>query len=127
MATTPIVFETVAKGAHGAENPAAFAARSQDEFDARWADAGGQDAPSLTGVDFGSQIVLAVLQGQQPTAGYNIEITGVAADHTVTYVRSEPAEGCMTAQVLTAPFHVVAVPAFQGDVSFVAEEAIDPC
>lgn len=127
VSTTPIVFETVAKGAQGPAEAATVVARSQAEFDAAWTGAAGEDPPSLGGVDFASKMVVAVFQGQQPTAGYDIEITSVGSDYAIIYEVSRPAEGCITAQVLTSPFHVVTVPRSDDEVSFSAEEKVNPC
>ena len=125
--TTPIVFQTVEKGAQGPSEESTVVARSQAEFEEAWRSAGGDEPPKLSGVDFGTEMVIAVFQGQQPTAGYDIEITEVGATYEVTYVASRPADDCITAQVLTAPFHVVTVPASAKRPVFEATERVNPC
>jgi hypothetical protein len=57
----------------------------------------------------GDENFIVVYAGQRPTAGYNIEITSVASGEGKTKVlvkETSPAEGDMTAQVLTYPFDV---------------------
>jgi hypothetical protein len=64
-------------------------------------------------VDFSSEMVVAVFMGSRPTAGFNttildaLEVKGVLVVH---YNERMPSPGAMTAQVLTAPFHIVAIP-----------------
>jgi PrcB C-terminal len=64
-------------------------------------------------VDFSKEMVLAVFMGSRPTAGFNttildaLEAKGVLVVH---YNEKIPSPGAMTAQVLTAPFHIVAIP-----------------
>lgn len=125
--TTPIAFETVAKGAQGPTAAGRHVARSEAEFAGTWRDAGGGEPPSLAGVDFATQMVLAAFQGQHPTAGYQIEITAVDASYQVVVEATEPAEGCITAQVLTAPFHVVAVPRSDTAPTFIEVARVNPC
>jgi len=64
-------------------------------------------------VDFTRDIVLALFTGTRPTAGFTAEITGVREDGgtlVVSYKETRPAPGGVAAQLLTSPFHIVAVP-----------------
>ena len=64
-------------------------------------------------VDFTREVVVAVFMGTRPTAGFTIEITRVRVEGpalVVTYKETRPAPDGVTAQVLTSPFHIVAVP-----------------
>jgi len=57
----------------------------------------------------GGDNYIVVYAGERPTAGYSIEITGIAAENgktKVTVKEKTPAEGDITAQVLTYPFDV---------------------
>jgi hypothetical protein len=75
----------------------------------------------LPAVDFTKEMVVGVFLGSRPTAGYSLEIVSAIQANgslVVRYREAAPPRGTMTAQVLTSPFHLVAVPFFPGDVKF---------
>jgi hypothetical protein len=64
-------------------------------------------------VDFSKEMVIASTMGTKRTGGYSIEILRVEAAGKVLKIyinQSSPPPGAMSIQVLTAPFHFVAVP-----------------
>ena len=66
-------------------------------------------------------MVVAVFLGSRKTSGYDVAIQGTRDDGgalVVDYRETAPARDAMTAQVLTAPYHIAAVPARSGDVRF---------
>jgi len=72
-------------------------------------------------MDFSKDMVVGVFMGSRPTAGYNVSIVSTFAKDGHVLVRfqeSQPQRGAMTAQVLTFPYHLVAVPKTAGDVKF---------
>ncbi len=76
----------------------------------------GAAAATLPPVDFEHFGVLAVEMGEQPSAGYSFDkssvtarLLGQTAIVTVKYLR--PAPGAMTAQVMTAPWILIRLPA----------------
>jgi hypothetical protein len=72
-------------------------------------------------VDFTKEMVLGVFMGSRPTAGYTLEIVGTAENNgtlVVRYREAAPGRGMMTAQVVTSPYQIVAVPFFPGEVTF---------
>ena len=72
-------------------------------------------------VDFAKDMVVGVFMGSRSTAGYNISIVSTFAKDgnvLVRYQDSAPRPGMMTAQVLTFPYHLVAIPKAAGDVKF---------
>ena len=72
-------------------------------------------------VDFSKDMIVGVFMGSRPTAGYNISIVSTFAKDgnvLVRYQESTPRPGTMAAQVLTFPYHLVAVPTAAGDVRF---------
>ena len=90
---------------------------------AAWKQLWQQHSPDrpLPAVDFTKEMVVGVFLGSRPTAGYSLEIvSAIEANGTlvVRYREAAPPRGTMTAQVLTSPFHLVAVPFFPGDVKF---------
>jgi len=72
-------------------------------------------------VDFSKDMVLAVFLGSRSTAGYGVDIIGmkdVNGALVVQYRQTQPPPGAITAQVITSPYQMVAVPARAGDVTF---------
>ena len=72
-------------------------------------------------VDFAKDMIVGVFMGSRSTAGYNISIVSTFAKDgnvLVRYQESAPRPGTMAAQVLTFPYHLVAVPKAAGDVKF---------
>ena len=91
--------------------------------DAEWTKLWQQHSPDRQrpAVDFSKDMVVGVYMGSRPTAGYNLSIvTTFAKDGNtlVQYRESQPRPGAMAAQVLTFPYHLVAVPKSNGDVKF---------
>lgn len=116
------MLSTIAKGdGSGVSSPRRVVVRDDRMWRALWAEhAGASTAPPR--VDFGTQMVAAIFAGDRPTPGYAVEITEVRHDgDTLDIVVSEsrPAPGLMAAQVIVTPFHIVVLPRFEGQVSFV--------
>jgi hypothetical protein len=72
-------------------------------------------------VDFSREMVVGVFLGSRPTSGYQVEIVGVREEGeslVVEYRVTSPGRDAMTAQVITMPYHLVAVPRLSGEVKF---------
>ncbi len=72
-------------------------------------------------VDFSKEMVIGVFLGSRPTSGYGVEIVGTRDEggaQVVEYKTSAPPRDMMTAQVLTMPYHIVAVPTRAGELRF---------
>ena len=57
--------------------------------------------------------VVAVFLGSKPSAGYNVAILSTTEGGgalIVRYRETRPARDAMTAQILTFPYHIVAIP-----------------
>ena len=95
----------------GIEAAKQVSARSAGEWDALWKQhAGARVRPS---VDFNKEVVAAVFLGSRPSAGYGVQIVGVRQEGgalVVSYRETRPAPDALTAQVLTSPYHIVAIP-----------------
>jgi hypothetical protein len=112
---------TIAKGdGSGITTPRRVVIRDEPEWRALWAEhAGGAASPPA--VDFRTRMVAAVFAGDRPTPGYGVEIVDARqqADTLGILVNeSRPAPGMLAAQVIVTPFHIVALPRFDGTVSF---------
>lgn len=82
-----------------------------DQLNSLWQKLGASSTEPT--VDFDTNEVLAVFAGPEPSAGYDISVSGVedrSGTRTVHIVFQEPGPGCMSAQSLTHPFELVAVP-----------------
>ena len=93
--------------------------RSAEEWRTLWAEhAGTRELPP---VDFTREIVVAVFAGSRPTAGYDVEVLGVRSEGDATvveYREHRPGRDAITAQVMTSPFAIVAIPRPSGEVRF---------
>ena len=120
MLTTVPAMKTIDKGDHSNMDDARQAAVKTA---AAWKQLWQQHSPDrpLPAVDFTKEMVVGVFTGSRPTAGYSLEIvSAIEASGTlvVRYKEAAPPRGTMTAQVITSPYHLVAVPFFPGDVKF---------
>jgi len=120
MLTTVPAMKTIDKGDHSNMDDAKQAAVKTTEA---WKQLWQQHSPDrpLPAVDFTKEMVVGVFMGSRPSAGYTLEIvSAIEASGTlvVRYSEASPSRGTMTAQVITSPYHLVAVPFFPGDVKF---------
>jgi hypothetical protein len=91
--------------------------------DAEWSRLWTQHDPDRPrpSVDFSSQMVVGVFMGSRTTAGFSVAIVSVNDANgvlTVQYRETIPAGAAITAQVITSPFHLVAVPKTASEVKF---------
>lgn len=93
--------------------------RAQADWTGLWRQHG-PDRPQPA-VDFRREMVVGVFLGSRTTSGFAVDIVDVtptANGHVVHYRVTRPAEGAVTAQVLVFPYHLVAVPAHPGPLTF---------
>lgn len=115
---------TIDKGAESAiDSPRQAIARTADEWEKLWRQhSWDRPAPKI---DFAKDMVVAVFLGSRTTGGYTIAIEEVRDEGgklIVKYRESSPGRGAITAQVITAPYHIVAVPKKPGEVRFEKSE-----
>jgi hypothetical protein len=103
---------TIDKGDHTyIGSPRQVVIRTDDEFTALW----GEHIPDRQRppVDFSREMVVGVFLGSKPTAAYSVAIVSTIEANGVLQVRyrvSEPQRGAITAQVITFPYHLAAIP-----------------
>lgn len=108
------------KGLHSnADDGRQAVARTPAEWSALWR----QHAPDRPEppVDFAREMAVGVFLGSRPTGGFDVEIVGSAAKDgalVVQYRETRPAADAITAQIITSPYHLVALPRVTGDVRF---------
>ena len=122
---SPLPLTTLAKSdACGIEEPQQKVVRTTEEWVALWK-AHAPERP-LPAVDFTTHMVLGVFLGTRPTSGYSVEIRQAVSGSDpirVEYADRRPDPQTMTAQILTAPCHIVAVAKQTGAVTFTPIEA----
>ena len=120
LQTAPPPLRTVGKGPMSAiDQPRQVTVRSAAEWGALWKENGAKAA--LPAVDFSREMVVGVFVGTRPTAGYGVEIVraiGNSSTLVVEYVETAPSRDTITAQILTAPYHLAAIPKRDGTVTF---------
>lgn len=113
-------FTEVAKGnASNQQDARQVTVRSAAEWTALWK----EHAPTakMPAVDFTKDMVVGIFLGTRSSDGHQVEIVGVRTqekDLIVEYVQRQPGRGTMAAQILTEPYHLVAVAKHPGPVRF---------
>jgi hypothetical protein len=109
-----VAVRIVAQGQQsGVEEERQVVASTSEAFVALWRDHATPAAP-LPAVDFTREAVVGLFLGTRPTAGYRVDVASVrrTADAVVVQFRERrPPADVLTAQVLTAPYILVAIPA----------------
>jgi hypothetical protein len=82
--------------------------------EAEWTKLWNQHAPDhpRPRVDFSREMVVAVFMGSRPNAGFSTTITSAMAANgalVVRYNETMPRAGTVSAQILTFPYHIVAI------------------
>ena len=113
-------FRTLDKGAQTSVASAReVTARSDAEWQAMWRQhAAGRPVPP---VDFTREMVVGVFLGSRPTAGYAVDIVGARDEQgalVIQYRETRPSPDRITAQVITTPYHLIAVPQHPDAVRF---------
>ncbi len=120
MLQAPASMRTIARGDQSfIESERQVVARSSAEWTAIWRQHD-PDRP-VPAVDFSKEMVVGVFLGSRNTGGYSVEILSATVEQdalTVRYRQRTPAPDAITAQIITMPFHVVAVPKTAAAVKF---------
>jgi uncharacterized membrane protein len=79
-------------------------------------------------VDFDTRMVAAVFAGERPTPGFAVAITGSRREGRtlVLLVEETTPRSDLAAQLMTSPFHVIALPRYDGQVEFVDAPTAEP-
>lgn len=121
-----VPFHIVDRGTQsGVEESRQIVVRTADEWAALWRVHGmARERPKI---DFTREMVVGVFIGSRPTAGFGVDIVGVAEESggspsdprfVVRYREKTPGPDAITAQVLTSPYVLVSVPTMAGEVKF---------
>jgi hypothetical protein len=123
-----VSFSTLARGhnASGIEYGFEAVIYDDDSFSSLWGDIakGITPLPPEPGVDFESEMVIAVTPGPQPTGGYDVEIVDIEDKGEVLRVivtfRVPGPEDFVT-EAITQPYHIVSTERREVPVEFVWE------
>jgi hypothetical protein len=114
-----ITFSTVSSGVSSLiDERREVIIRTQADWQTFWQTHSTQPAPAI---DFSKSIVAGVFLGMRPTGGYGVTILSVRRTPTgaeIQYLSSAPDKNQMVVQMLTSPFHLIAIPANIGKVEF---------
>jgi hypothetical protein len=116
----------------GMEERARTVVRTQAQWQAAWAGIWRNHTPepSLPAVDFAREAVVVAAMGLRSTGGYGVTVdsaTATAAEVHVYVTERSPGRSCVTTQALTAPVHVVAIPADGRAVRFHESAVVREC
>ncbi|HKB13049.1 MAG TPA: protease complex subunit PrcB family protein [Vicinamibacterales bacterium] len=83
--------------------------------EAEWTRLWQQHAPNRPRpqIDFDKETVLGVFMGSRPNAGFSTAIVSAMEGGGALFIRyteTRPSPGVLTAQILTFPYHIVAIP-----------------
>jgi hypothetical protein len=134
-AAGPLAFDTIEQGDQSGiqgDDAVLEVVRSQEEWEEFWTShrAGRLPETDPPAVDFAERMVLAVIDGQEPTGGHTFNVTsiGVVGDRLIVSVeRSIPGEGCLVASVVTWPFHIVETERSDLEAGFDVTDAVFEC
>lgn len=108
--------ETIDRGAYGGDllKGTRQVIRDDDAFATLWNSLHGSTPPPRPDVDFSEQMVLAVVLGERPTGGYQVEISNITRNVNPTLVRAfvtetVPGSSCTVTQAITVPYHIIKV------------------
>src|SRR4029077_15633942 len=120
-AQTPQAPRTIVKGDQSnVDDAKQVVVRTETEWAQLWRQhAGDRPRPPI---DFTRESVVAVFMGSRPNAGFSTAIVSATEGGgalMVRYSETKPARDAVAAQVLTSPYHIVAIPkATAADVKF---------
>ena len=120
MLQAPAAMRTVARGDQSfIESERQVVARSSAEWNAVWRQHD-PDRPAPA-VDFSKEMVVGVFLGSRNTGGYSVEVVSATVEQDaliVRYRQRTPSPDAITAQIITMPFHLVAIPKTAVEVKF---------
>lgn len=108
-------FETIDLGQYSGivgQRPQVFTVDTQAEWEDFWSrhQADVMPTPPLPPVDFSRNMVVAVVDQEEPSGGYRLEITGIDEIEGGLHVlasKAVPGPGCLVTAAMTQPFHIV--------------------
>jgi hypothetical protein len=109
----PVEFETIAKYLmSGHAERKNYVITNKEDWERLWDKvvSNSYPRPAAPDVDFSKQDLIAVFQGNQPSSGYSISVTGLtrSGKRLKIYVREVlPGDECRVLLVITQPFEII--------------------
>ncbi|MFX0062662.1 MAG: protease complex subunit PrcB family protein [Candidatus Hermodarchaeota archaeon] len=130
-----ISFETISQGWYcGISTRNNYTITELEAWEKLWMDlhSGHTPLPELPSIDFTTELLFAVFQGERPTGGYMTNITRISVTETSYEVYIDeihPGAHCVTTQALTQPYHIVKISNYPQNlpVQFIYNIVIDNC
>lgn len=126
-----VTFQTLARGANGGVCESRNAVvKTESEWAALWKAVHAQGEPPAPHVDFSKQMVIAVFQGERSSGGHSIEVKKMVEEGGQVKVLVEevaPGKNCLSAMVITCPYHLVVTAKRNGEVSFSRQSITRDC
>ena len=116
-----ISFETIGQGYNcGISTKSNYTITEFEAWEKLWTDIHKTHypRPELPSIDFTTDIVFAVFQGEYPTGGYMTNITRISLTETSYKVyidEFQPGPHCGTTQAFTQPYHIVKISNYPQD------------
>ncbi|MFX1535785.1 MAG: protease complex subunit PrcB family protein [Promethearchaeota archaeon] len=113
-----ISFETIEQGAYcGITTRVNYTITESEAWEKLWTDfhRGHTPLPELPSIDFTTELIFAVFQGERSTGGYMTNITRISVTETSFKVYIDevhPGAHCVTTQAITQPYHIVKISNF---------------
>ena len=116
-----VTFTVLAQGTQSGFNtdmPTAYKLDNEKDWQTFWDQHNSmmEPKPALPAVDFSQNMVVAIIDANQPSGGYQITVDKITAySHRlhITATRESPGANCMTMGAITQPFIFVTVPQSQ--------------
>jgi len=103
---------TIEKGDQSSiDTPKQVVVRSEAEWTQLWRRHAPDRPPPK--IDFSKESVIGLFMGSRPNAGFSTAVVSVTEGGgalIIRYTESSPPRGTVTAQVITFPYHIVAIP-----------------
>ncbi|MHA2135473.1 MAG: protease complex subunit PrcB family protein [Candidatus Thorarchaeota archaeon] len=115
LPSTEVFFEVIDPGGgYDYEARDNFAIRDAETWESLWLDlySGHSPIPEVPVVDFTSEMLIAVFQGERSSGGYSTNITQInmTIAYYIVYVDEiHPGENCVTISVMTYPYCIVKI------------------
>lgn len=128
----PVSFRVLDSGVHasGVTNATNYAAYSESSYLKLWGMVHGTDKTPPPNVDFSTEYVIGVFAGQKPTGGYTVAVDTVSDENgtrTVHIALTKPGPGCITNQMVTSPYQLIAVPRSDAALAHAESDIATPC
>ena len=127
-----VSFRIIETGGNAAKVTSAknYAAYTQAGLIRLWGLAHDTDGTTPPAVDFAKEYVVGVFAGQKPTGGYSVAVTGITDDgatRTIAVTFTKPGQGCITNQMVTSPYQIIAIPVSDAALAHADTENSVPC